>query len=391
MRHVILPLLAIGCASTEPALEAELAAKESCAAVVPKDHPTVQAAVDAVADGSTVCVAAGTWTENLVISGRDVRIAGLGRSRTVLDGGGAGATLAVDGSTLELARLTVTGGVADHGGGLDVVGSTVLLEGVTVTANLARVEGGGLAADASDVTLTDVRFTRNRSDGLGGGIWLDDTALAGDHVTVTGNVAAGGGGLATDNLADVWLANSHFLANKAPGPGGDGGGMWLNTTAATFENVRIAGNEAGGEGGGVYGIGAYAPHAFHNSAIVGNVAGYGGATYGAGYGHTFVIVNTLVAFNDGGMMADKFGTLDASHSVFWDNAGADVDATYANPIGTDGNFAADPMVVSTAGRPAQWDLHLRPGSPLIDAGDPAILDPDGSVSDIGLYGGPLAE
>lgn len=34
------------------------------------------------------------------------------------------------------------------------------------------------------------------------------------------------------------------------------------------------------------------------------------------------------------------------------------------------------------------DFHLQPSSPAKDAGDPEILDPDGSRSDIGAYGGP---
>ena len=37
------------------------------------------------------------------------------------------------------------------------------------------------------------------------------------------------------------------------------------------------------------------------------------------------------------------------------------------------------------------DFHLQMFSPLIDAGDPAILDVDGSRSDIGIYGGPFGE
>jgi hypothetical protein len=37
------------------------------------------------------------------------------------------------------------------------------------------------------------------------------------------------------------------------------------------------------------------------------------------------------------------------------------------------------------------DYHLQEFSPLIDAGDPAILDVDGSRSDIGCYGGPGGE
>ncbi len=37
------------------------------------------------------------------------------------------------------------------------------------------------------------------------------------------------------------------------------------------------------------------------------------------------------------------------------------------------------------------DFHLQMFSPLIDAGDPNILDLDGSRSDIGLFGGPYGE
>ena len=33
------------------------------------------------------------------------------------------------------------------------------------------------------------------------------------------------------------------------------------------------------------------------------------------------------------------------------------------------------------------DFSLKSSSPARDAGDPAILDPDGSASDLGAYGG----
>jgi hypothetical protein len=47
-------------------------------------------------------------------------------------------------------------------------------------------------------------------------------------------------------------------------------------------------------------------------------------------------------------------------------------------------FEADPSDCSVDPEPAV-------GSPLVDAGDPSILDPDGSTSDIGAFGGPNAE
>jgi len=47
-----------------------------------------------------------------------------------------------------------------------------------------------------------------------------------------------------------------------------------------------------------------------------------------------------------------------------------------------GNIYQDPMFMG------DWDFHLQAYSPLIDAGDPDILDVDGTRSDIGCYGGP---
>ncbi|MEQ1564319.1 MAG: putative metal-binding motif-containing protein [Myxococcota bacterium] len=52
--------------------------------------------------------------------------------------------------------------------------------------------------------------------------------------------------------------------------------------------------------------------------------------------------------------------------------------------GGTGNLSNAAMALDADGLPAPW-------SPLVDAGDPALLDLDGSVSDIGLYGGPSAD
>ena len=52
------------------------------------------------------------------------------------------------------------------------------------------------------------------------------------------------------------------------------------------------------------------------------------------------------------------------------------------------NLSVDPMIVNDDSTKGDLDFHLQKFSPLIDAGDPNILDRDGSRSDIGLYGGP---
>ena len=37
--------------------------------------------------------------------------------------------------------------------------------------------------------------------------------------------------------------------------------------------------------------------------------------------------------------------------------------------------------------PRDWDLRLAEDSALINAGDPSIVQSDGTVSDVGAYGG----
>jgi len=70
------------------------------------------------------------------------------------------------------------------------------------------------------------------------------------------------------------------------------------------------------------------------------------------------------------------------YNNLWENQ-----INYDNVIPDSTNLSVDPMVVNKNIQ----DFHLQMFSPLIDAGDPNILDVDGSRSDIGLFGGPFGE
>jgi hypothetical protein len=83
-----------------------------------------------------------------------------------------------------------------------------------------------------------------------------------------------------------------------------------------------------------------------------------------------------------------FSTPTADYNLYWDNQ---INATNGSVFG-DGDVFADPMFVKdSVGRTLEYDYHLQKYSPAIDAGDPSILDVDGSRSDIGMFGGPFGE
>ncbi len=79
-------------------------------------------------------------------------------------------------------------------------------------------------------------------------------------------------------------------------------------------------------------------------------------------------------------------TVTVRNSNFWNNA-ADT-CGMASPVGTDATISEDPRFVDSAGR----NFRLDAGSPCVDTGPvgPHYGDPDGSLNDMGAYGGPLS-
>jgi hypothetical protein len=167
--------------------------------------------------------------------------------------------------TTTLNDTTVTQNHAgQRGGGIyDVYGSTLVLNGSTLSSN-AAVLGGGLF-NAGSATLTNSTITSNTARDAGGGIYNgSDTTSYGasltlDGTTVSDNVAGGtttqsyGGGLFDTGRPGVAavanVTNSRFTANHAV----SGGGIWVSGTGQTatvdLTGTRIDHNTAGGGGG----------------------------------------------------------------------------------------------------------------------------------------------
>jgi hypothetical protein len=119
----------------------------------------------------------------------------------------------------------------------------------------------------------------------------------------------------------------------------------------------------------------------HNNQIVGNYA-----NYMILMGPDDQAKNNGVVDAQGWISAYSGGNLQYKYNNVWNSnvsySGFTLDST---------NLSVDPMIVNDDTTQGELDFHLQKYSPLIDAGDPNILDRDGSRSDIGLYGGPYGE
>jgi hypothetical protein len=97
-------------------------------------------------------------------------------------------------------------------------------------------------------------------------------------------------------------------------------------------------------------------------------------------------INNLVTNADGLISAYSGGDLQYQYNNVWDS-----NISYSGFTQGTTNLSVDPMIVNDDTTQGELDFHLQKYSPLIDAGDPNILDRDGSRSDIGIYGGPYGE
>jgi hypothetical protein len=281
--------------------------------------------------------------------------------------------------------------------------SSVTIVGLTMTGNVGEVQLNGNLGEPSDATLSveDCLVTGNEPPGPGNGLFMGD----GDYSFSRCEFSDNGGSVFLIDGALAVLDSSfedidRFAIAQSDGPAlierirvvGVGAELtWQQDQAPVTFGVGgdliirdsiIAGNPRGGlKIGGRTGL-------VENVTIVGNSVNAGLFVQEA----DVVVIDSTITGNDlGTKIVVANSTVDFDHSNIWGNT-LDFWGTYPDPTGTDGNISVDPQHLDTSSAvPADWDLHLSPTSPLVDAGSPALLDPDGSPSDIGAWGGPDAD
>jgi hypothetical protein len=306
--------------------------------------------------------------------------------------------------------------VTSEGGGIYVSGSNALsATDLVVMGNRAEL-GGGIRTGGVGNQFTRLVVANNTTDGYDGGAGMsgymaDETTIA-DALFIGNYTFGSGGGLAFSQSDDVVMNNVAFINNEAEG--GGGGGLYLGTSNLHVTNGLFAGNL-----GGAIDLFQAGISLSNTSLLANSVNGYGaGGLYG--YNSGIVLENSIIASNSslGSGGIEVSGTLIMTNTIVIDNQGSTYGGglsgyygqtyelnnndVYGNspddyhdiddPTGTNGNISVDPLFLDLSSPdPLDWDLHLDLTSSLIDAGDPTILDPDGSPSDIGAFGGPNAE
>jgi hypothetical protein len=338
-------------------------------------HTSIQAAVNDAASDDVIFIAAGRYTEKVLIEGKHLTLIGAGggtQGTTELEGTGHGPALVLGSGVqndpyhlIEVHGLTISHG--NHltgtaiGGGVQVrAGAYLHIFDSTISQNIAN-EGGGIGVNTRggpETTITRCLISDNFALSAppdffvtqGGGV-----AVVAGKVTIRQSTIArnqttgefGGGGISTGGLTHLSLIDSTVSDNRAitiTAPpsgvsGGAGGGLRLDGDFL-ISGSTIANNVASGEtseGGGLE-IGFFdsGEHTIKSTIITRNLVtgsigpfGNGGGIndfVGLGFGsgtltleHVYVVENLA----GGGLHNDNGITLSLIHSTIKDNVGGD--------------------------------------------------------------------
>jgi len=184
------------------------------------------------------------------------------RLTSVLPAGtGARGGVSIAGGNLHIRGATITGNRAANGGGLTNTGGTINVHHGIISNNIATARGGGVFSGSGTTHLhAGALIDGNRSyhtgaPGGGGGLAVDTgstvningATISNNHAENFGggiSVAWGGTGSANLNISGMTLSGNNAVAN--------GGGMHTNSAASlTMEGLIIIDGNTAREGGGM--------------------------------------------------------------------------------------------------------------------------------------------
>lgn len=231
---------------------------------VPADYPTIQLAIDVAVDGDEIVVAPGTYNEVINFNSRTIYLhSSDGPEVTMIDGTGFNSTVVVcannNNPETRFEGFTVTGGIADSGGGMRIINSDPTIDNCTFSNNFANIYGGGLYCYYSNSTLTDCSFIDNIANrdhwqsSHGGAIFNEGGSLSISQCNFSGNRAfrnpnsegssASGGAIENKN-SELYVSDSEFIENITDVWGGAIHTYDNDSFTVVIENCRFISNQA---------------------------------------------------------------------------------------------------------------------------------------------------
>jgi|GEM_PF-1883314 len=219
---------------------------------VPANYPTIQAAIDAAANGDTVLVAPGPYFERIDLKGKAITLTStVGSTNTfILSDGDAGAIVScVTGETANcvIEGFTIYGA---NGPGIAITSASPVFKFCAINQNYnSAANGGGVAftGTAGSPRFEDCQFFGNRADGRDGGamaLSATDSTMTCVRCTFSSNEAVQSfGGAIWASGTTLSLTECSFLSNAVTAWNGDRrGGAIYSTGSLTATNCTFSGN-----------------------------------------------------------------------------------------------------------------------------------------------------
>lgn len=352
---------------------------------------------------------------------------------TVIDGNQLDSVV-VGADGCQLNGFTIRNGKAANGGGIFLEkASMITIKNNLIEDNIAENYGGGVYISGYSgaplhpyLDIQNNVIRRNKALGLkggcGGGIFVRESRegirihknIIGGQIPDGNKAAWGGGGIWIEDTGIIDIDDNEINQNIVEI--GHGGGVVIHgsTINSNLTKNKIHFNQAGGNyGGGVYVVGGLfvSKNSIMGNQVLNTLSGRGGgialscldrltpiiennfifknyADYGGGVhvdrGDRILIINNSIAFNrsnpdlkaGGGVHVESDGRCVLLNNIIWENKddfmeivkGTCIldhnDIEDGDGLGKNGNISSDPKFVS------QYDLHIKPSSGAIDAGNP---------------------
>jgi len=341
---------------------------------------SIQKCINICVDADTIIVANGRYNEALVVN-VDLTLIGSSMDSCIIDGTGqagpwpytditinANSDLKISGFQIISTNPTIGGSCIFTGNRLEVLNCRITRGQITTYAStpyamlknlimdkydISSISGDGRVIEVDNcVIIKDMDYSSKK----GMDINVDSAKIVNNIVIgkVPGYDYAQGFGIVIEILRKAYIAN--------------------NIVSGFYPNI-----------GATYAVPGY------SCVISNNLTCY---LYTASYWPSIETVSDIKIYNNilykvtNGIRSEGEDVV-GGYNLFWGNTRDTVGGYKIKET----DVFADPMFVNDK-RPdgnLDFDFHLQKYSPAIDAGDPTVLDVDGTRSDIGPYGGPYGE